>query len=502
LQWRVVQSMQADEWSTGAAASLTLLSDTVVHTDNPEPSRVSLETGYDSYRYVYLDDDGHYTTEDTGVMPAYVTRALDPDRNYCGAGDDSGLAGQWERCWSTSDLAAWLNSSRIVNNQGEVRDHREDGFLTTAFTAREQAALGANYGGWDETSPHLAGTPRADSVIDTRQRILIPSVAEMGCDAFYSWSCDADDGEPSVAENIASLFGFPNSSTGAYDAASTETARTRRAHLPGEPDLFTYYWLRSPGLESPAAFVSRPGMTWVYGGRPEVFDNIGVRPLTKIKLSAVVFATPVSDSGLETTLTLADPALTRPDVTAPGVVAHGSDLTGAVTALPAGARLGAVVSDADGAVVCVVHHIDAADGFRLPTAALAAGAYRVRFFAERYEADDRVTDYATPYDQWAVLNLAVQAAPAAEEPAGEPSQPGADPSPAADDPSDAPTAADPTAAASSGATTQGGSAAGGALPDTGSAAALRTAFSGALLLLGAGALLIARDRQQARPSAR
>jgi len=262
--------------------------------------------------------------------------------------------------WSWSEIAEWLNGTGFFTS---------DGFLPTAFSAGERAAMVTEYGTTDE--PYDYGT------IDSRQTIVLPSVAEMGS----------------------------GTGTGAWNVG--QASRT----------FSDGWWLRSPGsLPNSAAFVIADYGT-VYPGGTIVTIPGGVRPAFKLKLSSVIFTSAASgasskssatlESGLISAatptgavkLTLLDSGLTLTCTdTTTRTVRPGETVNITYSNATTGVDnfVSAVIVNSTGTVLYYGKLADTTSGtasFNVP-ASLADGDYTIRLFTEQVGGDN-YTDFAS-----------------------------------------------------------------------------------------------------------
>jgi len=262
--------------------------------------------------------------------------------------------------WSWSEIAEWLNGTGGFTT---------DGFLPTAFCARERAAMVSEYGTADE--PYDYGT------IDSRQTIVLPSVAEMGRGT---------------------------------EAGTWNISQASRTFSDG-------WWLRSPGSLAAAAAVVNPNTGVVYPGGTHVTIPAGVRPAFKLDLSSVIFTSAASGEsskasatlgiGLVSTtvptgavkLTVLDTGLTLTCSDTAGRTARAGDavhITYSNAIAGTGNYVSAIIADNDDAVLYYGKLAVASSGtasFNIPSL-LAEGDYTIRLFAEQVNGDN-YTDFAS-----------------------------------------------------------------------------------------------------------
>ncbi|MDF2614119.1 MAG: S-layer protein [Clostridia bacterium] len=147
--------------------------------------------------------------------------------------------------WSGSDICNYLNSTGSYEN-----DDTEKGFLKTAFTEDEQ--------GWITTySTIVESGYNSEDTFRPEQQIVLPSANEVKDSGTWAFS-----GNPSrIAQNVEIV---------------QQTYNQR-------------WWLRSPGNgNGNGAYVSPLGHLFDHGRY--VFNELGVRPVLKLNLSSVSFA--------------------------------------------------------------------------------------------------------------------------------------------------------------------------------------------------------------------
>ena len=262
--------------------------------------------------------------------------------------------------WSWSEIAEWLNGTGGFTG---------DGFLPTAFSAGERGAMVSEYGTANE--PYDYGT------IDSRQTIVLPSVAEMG------------------------------SGTGTGTWNINQANRT-----------FSDGWkLRSPGSLHNSAAVVIADYGHVYPAGTLVTIRGGVRPAFKLNLSSVIFTSAASGANTKSSATLGSGLVSAATPTgAVKLTLLDSDLTltctdtttrtvrpgGTVSITYSNATAGtnnfvsAVIVNSAGTVLYYGKLADAASGmasFNVP-ASLSEGEYTIRLFAEQVNGDN-YTDFAS-----------------------------------------------------------------------------------------------------------
>ncbi|MCL2010971.1 MAG: DUF6273 domain-containing protein [Synergistaceae bacterium] len=309
---------------------------------------------------------------DSGTRTLWTTTNMG-DRAY-----DTTHSGGTHQDWSGSDICAWLNGT----------------FYDGAFDLAEQGAIATNYGTANEA--YGWGT------IDSRQKIVLPSVAEIG----------------------------NGTATGDWGIAYTGGTDGRRGFGAGDE-----WWLRSPG-DGPdlAAYVNSDGH--VYDDGPLVISALGVRPALKINLSSVLFTSAASGASAKPPTVSADltaatttsgavkftvlsSLLTLSSTATVGTVAAGDTVsipyTGAITG--ADRYVSCVIVSSGGAVLFYGKLVDCTGGnangtasFTVPAAAdLPDGAYTIKLFNEECNGDNE-TDFAgTPVD----IPMTVNSAPIA-----------------------------------------------------------------------------------------
>ena len=274
-------------------------------------------------------------------------------------------AGGSHEYWSESDICAWLNGT--VSGQ----------FLSSFHTA-ELAAILSAYGTketWDYAT------------IDIDQRIVLPSIAEIGNeDTTGTW------GIPCTGPNDGKR-GFGDNSS---------------------------WWLRSPGADSSmAAYVSNNGTVQIASGY--VTYTYAVRPAFKLDLSSVLFTSAASVAGGKSTATVGSGlvgatapngavkltvldlldteglSLTCTDIM-PRVVMVGDTVEIQYSGAATGPKkyVSCVITNSGGAVLYYGKLATDASGvasFTVP-AALSNGNYTIKLFNEQCNEDNK-TDFAS-----------------------------------------------------------------------------------------------------------
>ena len=266
--------------------------------------------------------------------------------------------------WSGSAICAWLNGTG-------------SGQFLEGFSSAEQDAL-TNYGTTEQGNPAIGDT----TLIDISQKIVLPSVTEIGEDTTTgTWNID-------------------------------ETARP----------LGMYWWLRSPGIYSGYAAGGAPdGSVTAFGSWVTFLDAIF--PACKLDLSSVIFTSAASGASTKSAATVGGGLIDATSPTSPGPVkitledanlnTFTSTTTDAgtvragdnVTLNYSGAATGAnnfvscVIEDSSG---IVLYYGKLATGsaagvasFIVPAAAdLPTGSYTIQLFCEQANTDN-YTDYCS-----------------------------------------------------------------------------------------------------------
>jgi|GEM_PF-3739456 len=271
--------------------------------------------------------------------------------------------------WSGSAICAWLNGT----TSGTL--------LYDAFSSAEQAAMVA-YGTTEQANPAIGFT----TDIDISQKIVLPSVSEMG-DMYWPGTWGIND---STRDSVSNM----------------------------------YWWLRSPGgITSDAAIVYPFG--YIHSpGLPVSFMD-AVFPAFKLNLSSVIFTSAASGASSKSVatvgsglveaqspasaavkLTLLDTMMATPSLTLTsgnGTSAINFDYTDAITGV--NQYLSCTLTDSLGNLVYYGKLADcatAADGsFTLNLTGVSNGIYTLDIFCEQ-ENGDYLTDYAGAAEQYTI----------------------------------------------------------------------------------------------------
>jgi len=275
---------------------------------------------------------------------------------------------QQHRNWSGSDIAHWLNGTGT---------HNGNGFLQNAFSLAEQSAI-MQYG-TTENGLYVSN-------IDISQKIVLPSVAEIG------------------AGGTTGDWGIPY--TGTND---------------GKRGFGDWWWLRSPGDHGLfAAVASDVGI--VFGSGYDVDLLASSRPAFKLNLASVIFTSSVSTNpksdatagaglnpaaaieaagAVKLTITSVYHATTNPDglaltsVTRTGI--SGRTVSFSYTGATVGKTLSAVVMDNTGAVTYygkLAENIAASGSASVTIPSGLAATDTLHIFVEELNGDQE-TDFAS-----------------------------------------------------------------------------------------------------------
>jgi hypothetical protein len=312
---------------------------------------------------------GDYTGgASTGAIPWYVV-ATDANTatlwttTSMGNRAYEGTTGQ-HNFWSGSDIAHWLN--------GTGATHSGNGFLQNAFSAAERAAIVSEYGAANE--PYITGT------IDSRQPIVLPSVAEIG------------NGAGTGTWNI-------NQATRAFGDS---------------------WWLRSPSsIPFSAAFAYVDGDVYVDGDHVSI--QASARPAFKLNLASAIFTSAASAASGKNSVsvgdglvaastpsdavkfTIEDAGLSLTSTATVGTVKAGDTVSMAYSGATTGASnyVSCVIENGAGAVL-FYGKLASADvnnsgtaSFIVPSATnLPNGSYTIKLFVEEANGENE-TDFAS-----------------------------------------------------------------------------------------------------------
>ncbi|MCL2339939.1 MAG: DUF6273 domain-containing protein, partial [Actinomycetia bacterium] len=268
--------------------------------------------------------------------------------------------------WSGSAICAWLNGTAM-------------GKFLNGFSTAELTAI-APFGSTEPANPAMGVFDR----IDISQKIVLPSVAEMGS----------------------------GTTTGTWGINQATRAT-----------LNQYWWLRSPGMYSYAAARVAPNGSVSPGG-DFVFEAMGraVFPALRLDLSSVIFTSAASGANTKSAATVGGGLIDATLPTSPGPVKltlsdssietptlllAGGNGTSAISFDYSGATTGTnqyvscTLTDASGNVVYYGKLADtstnAAGSLTVPLSGVADGSYTLNVFGEQANGDT-YTDYAGSAD--------------------------------------------------------------------------------------------------------